>query len=400
MSEAAWFVPGRIEVLGKHTDYAGGNVLVCAIDRGISVHAEPGSDAIEAHSTASPDQVRLRPATPPTLPQGHWGRYLQTVIDRLASNFGKLAPAKLTIESDLPLASGMSSSSALVVACALTLARMNGFDEDQRWRKSLRDRVGLAGYLGAIENGRSFGELAGSLGVGTLGGSEDHVAMLCSQPDHLGLFSFDPPRIAGRVRLTENLTFTVAVSGVKAEKTGSAKGSYNRASTESSELLRRWNQATGRSDGTLARAIGSAADAAERLGRLVDDDGRLTRRLAQFVHESTELVPGGAQALAKGDLDEFGRIAAESQRWAAEGLANQVPETEALVELACGLGAYAASSFGAGFGGSVWALVERTEATAFAHAWLSAYRRRFPEHVTDASAIVTRPSGAAHPLLP
>ncbi|GAA2183759.1 galactokinase family protein [Brooklawnia cerclae] len=400
MSGAAWFAPGRIEVLGKHTDYAGGNVLVCAIDKGVSVWAEPGTDAVEARSSASADRVHLRAGTPSGLPQGHWGRYLQTVVDRLASNFASLAPARLTIESDLPLASGMSSSSALVVACALALARMNGFDEDERWTRAIRGPVDLAGYLATIENGRSFGDLAGSRGVGTLGGSEDHIAMLCSEPDRLGLFSFAPPRLVERVPLADDLAFVVAISGVRAEKTGSAREAYNQASSGAAEILRRWNQATGRSDDSLAQAVGSGDDAGERLERLVADDDRLTGRLAQFVHESAELVPGAAHALAAADLDEFGRLAAASQRWAAEGLVNQVPETRALVELAGGLGAHAASSFGAGFGGSVWALVGATDAPGFSRAWLGAYLGRFPEHTGEASTIVTRPSGAAHPLFP
>ena len=105
----AWFVPGRLEVLGKHTDYAGGNSLLAAVEQGITVELEDAACGISAVTTASPDEeLTLMPSHPGALPAGHWGGYLQAVIDRLALNFGELRPARLVIDSTLPLASGMS----------------------------------------------------------------------------------------------------------------------------------------------------------------------------------------------------------------------------------------------------------------------------------------------------
>ena len=155
MSEAAaWRVPGRVEVLGKHTDYAGGNVLVCAASQAVTAVARPltvrdaAGCGLRARSAAFPGTVSLVPGVEPDLPAGHWGRYVATAWKRLRANFGALPPAELTFSSDLPLASGMSSSSALVVASALALAdllerqiapflaglastaRVNGFETD------------------------------------------------------------------------------------------------------------------------------------------------------------------------------------------------------------------------------------------------------------------------------
>ncbi|MDO5629841.1 MAG: galactokinase family protein, partial [Mobilicoccus sp.] len=136
---AVWRVPGRIEVLGQHTDYAGGNVLVCAASQSVTATATPrppprtplttsgGSPndrrgLLSARSSAFPGTVTLEANRPVDLPAGHWGRYVATAWHRLRANFGDLPDAHLTIDSDLPLASGMSSSSALVVASALALA--------------------------------------------------------------------------------------------------------------------------------------------------------------------------------------------------------------------------------------------------------------------------------------
>jgi len=395
---SGWFSPGRIELLGKHTDYAGGNVLVCAVDRGVTATVTPGTRGIEARSAASDDVVTLQPGEDANLPAGHWGHYVNVVADRLAANFGPLRPARIAIESDLPLASGMSSSSALVVSTAMALASDNGFDTSDAWRAAIADDLALAGYLACVENGSSFGPLAGRAGVGTFGGSEDHTAMLCSLPGQLAQFSFNPASLVRRVPFPDDLALVVAVSGVRAEKTGAALAAYNGASLGVREVLSRWNGATGRDDPNLATAVASSEEAVAVLEALVAYDARLLGRLRQFVAESTVIVPGGADALARGDVAALSEMAAESQHWAAEGLHNQVPETQALVDEALGLGALASTSFGAGFGGSVWALAERASADAFAEAWLAAYRARFPEPGQDAATLVTRPAGAAHPV--
>ena len=119
-----WFVPGRLEVLGKHTDYMGGRSLLAAVDRGITatlVGVETPRARFVVSTTAVPGELSLTPGVDPGLPAGHWGNYVQAALDRLALNFGELSPARITFDSNLPLASGMSSSSALVVATALAV---------------------------------------------------------------------------------------------------------------------------------------------------------------------------------------------------------------------------------------------------------------------------------------
>ena len=167
--EVAWRVPGRVEVLGKHTDYAGGPVLVGAVDRAITAHARRarGPQSSLTATTDGGDPITLRAGVDPALEPGHWGHYLQTVLDRLTLNFGAGAAAHVSVSSDLPPASGMSSSSALVCATALALASLNGWDRDPRWIEAMPDRLPLAGYLAAVEGGRSWRDLPGTSGVGT-----------------------------------------------------------------------------------------------------------------------------------------------------------------------------------------------------------------------------------------
>jgi galactokinase len=392
-------VPGRVEVFGKHTDYAGGNVLVCAAAQGVTVTGIPtGSGGIVARSASFPDPVTLRAGVDAGLPPGHWGRYLQTAIDRLTLNFGPLPGAELRIGSDLPLASGMSSSSALIVAAALVLADLNGFRDTALWAAEIGgDRLRLASYLASVENGSTFGALDGHTGVGTLGGSEDHTAMLCGRPGELGWFGFAPVEQRQQVPWPVDHVFVIATSGVAAEKTGAARELYNRASLATREALASWNAATGRADRHLATAIRSADDASRRLLGLLPE-GYLRSRVEQFAIESEVLVPQAAAALISGDLAGFAAATVRSQQLAETHLGNQVPQTTTLAASAVRLGAVASSAFGAGFGGSVWAMVPAGDAASFGAAWLADYATAFPAEAAAATTLVTTPSTAAREL--
>ncbi|HJE51289.1 MAG TPA: galactokinase [Tessaracoccus flavescens] len=390
-----WFVPGRLEVLGKHTDYAGGRSLLAAVDRGVTVEISDDDEGFTITSTAVEGELTLTPNTIPDLPKGHWGYYVQAVLDRLVLNFGELKPARITVDSNLPLASGMSSSSALVVAVSLGLIDHNNLTQRREWAANIKDRIDLAGYMATMENGLTFGTLEGLRGVGTFGGSEDHTAMLCCKADQLTEFTFCPIEEQRSVPFPAEWAFVVAVSGVLAEKTGAALESYNNASLRARELTEAWNDATGRDDAVLADALASDEDALEGLRAISAHDPALSARLTAFVTESEVAIPRAIKALEAGDMVAFGKAAELSHRNADEALGNQIPETNRLQSLANELGATASAGFGAGFGGSVWALVPTEQAQEFADRWLSAYVNEFPQVQGTASTIVTRPSGPA-----
>jgi galactokinase len=382
-----WFVPGRIEVFGKHTDYAGGRSLVCPLERGLCIVAAPRDDAIlHVTDAVSGASTKIPLAKKDADGSADWTVYPRTVARRVARDFpGPLAGVDLALASDLPRAAGLSSSSALIVAVFTALAERNRLAEHPVWRKALVSCTELAEYLGAVEGGRSFGPLAGGSGVGTFGGSEDHAAILCGQAGHVSLFSFCPVRLEKTIRLPAGLTFVVGVSGVAAEKTGSALQLYNRASLAAAAILELWRSATGRADATLAGAVRSSAEAPERMREILRQtghpsfqSGELPGRFEQFYQESELIVPAAAEALAGNVLDALGELARRSQAGAERGLGNQVKETTELVRLALELGAVAASAFGAGFGGSVWALVESLKAATFREEWAKAYRRKLP----------------------
>ena len=392
----AYYVPGRIELLGKHTDYAGGRSLLCAAERGIRLVAAPRTDArVRIVDARSGERVELELSAglaPPPSP-GHWATYPVTVARRIASNFPgppSLRGADLAFASDLPPAAGLSSSSALVVAVFTALAAVNGLERRPEYRANIRSVLDLAGYLGTVENGQSFRALSGGggdAGVGTFGGSEDHTAILCSQAGVLRQYAFCPVRHERDVAFPRGWRLVIAVSGVVADKTGGARERYNRAAAQAAAILAAWCRATKRSDATLAAALASAPDAPAQLRRIVG--GSLGRRLEQFLAESTEIIPAAAEVLARGDIAALGPLVDRSQQLAERCLENQVAETIGLARRARELGAAAASAFGAGFGGSVWALVPEEAAPEFRAQWAEVYRQDFPAVAPRAEFFVT-----------
>jgi galactokinase len=400
----AIFVPGRVEVLGKHTDYAGGRSLIAAAEQGIGLVAVPREDAIIRAWAVDVGERREFPFSAGLVPGvGHWSNYPMTVARRLARNFpGPLRGANLAFAGDLPIAAGMSSSSALVVACFMALAAANGLRERDAFRENLSTAEDLAEYLGCIENGQTFRGLAGDTGVGTFGGSEDHTAMLCSQPGMLSGYSYCPARLERRIPMPAGHVFAIASSGVAAEKTGPAMEKYNRASRLAAGVARAWRQATGRADPHIAAALASArpAAAAARIRGILAAAGplaskELVSRFEHFLAENEEIVPAAGDALDAGDLEVFGRLADRSQELAETLLGNQVPETRFLARCARDLGARAASGFGAGFGGSVWALVRREDAHEFCVLWADQYRESFPVAAERAAFFLTGAGPAA-----
>ncbi|HEY8549359.1 MAG TPA: galactokinase family protein [Vicinamibacterales bacterium] len=393
-----YFVPGRVEVLGKHTDYAGGRSLLCAAERGFLVSARPRRDdrvtVIDVvHGAAA--TFRLSPDQEPC---PHWHNYPSTVVRRIVRNFGApLEGVDIAIGSDLPRASGMSSSTALIIATFLAIADRNGLPARAPWQREITCTEDLAAYLGTVENGSSFGTLTGDRGVGTHGGSQDHTAILCAEPGRLVRYRFGPVAREATVPLHDRV-FVVASSGITASKAGEARDRYNRAVDTLHALLRIWQARTGETPPTLGQLLGQDPEALERLRRYVDDTPQpgfaphvLRNRLEQFVLEALVVVPGATQALEAGDFATFGELVDRSQRAAEGWLENQIPETSALARLARSLGAEAASAFGAGFGGSVWALVPTADADRFAAAWREAYAARFPALADRAEFFPTRP---------
>jgi galactokinase len=401
--EARRFTPGRIEIFGKHTDYAGGHSLLAAVPRGIALAARRRTDGIVRVGDIFDGQVvEMNPAV--DTPAHYHGiqRYVHVVAHRLFVNFpGCDLGINMAIASDLPRASGLSSSSALCVGVALALIKRAGLRDRPEWQQHLRRVHDLAWYLGSVENGVDFPGLPGTSGIGVRGGSEDQTAILACKTEHVSLYRFLPVTPLGETRMPVDWSFVIASSGIQADKADSVKDRYNRASNGARALHDLWNRRSGEPAQSLSAAMAGGPRVVERLEKWIDGDGAFTAgelrtRLHHFVRE-TARGPQAAQAFRDANREALGQLSADSQRDAHELLGNQIPETIALAHLARDIGAFASSSFGAGFGGSVWATVPTAEAQRFGEEWVRAYAQRMP-HVGMVDWFVARPGPPATEL--
>lgn len=459
---AAFWVPGRIEVVGKHTDYAGGRSLLCAVTKGFAVVSADRQDAVcrvlasfelagmedEASVTlaaAAADGSSAR--TTATTPDG-WARYPAVAARRLSRNFGISLGADIAFSCDLPEASGMSSSSAVVIVTFLALAARNDLASSKpEFTARLASAEALCHYLGCIENGQDCGpELPGDAGVGTFGGSEDHTAILLCRANEMRQYAYCPTRLEKTVSFPSEWRIVVAVSGATAQKGAERLRDYNDAVVLARQAAAaaiaapppaddddvnggegHSNAAPSSPQPPLATLAALVAETAGRLSVPCDHDsvqedmltriarhgdgasnhgaagsdspapaGALTRRFAQFFEESEVIVPRVTAAIAASDASTLGPLVDRSQQLTESHLRNTLDETEWLPVAARRHGAIAASVFGAGFGGSVWALSATADAAErLRAAWRDEYFERFPERKALARFFVMSPGPGA-----
>jgi len=206
MKHEVW-APGRVNLIGEHIDYHGLPVLPMALRQRIRVRFEKRPDRRIRAASASYGarefdwSERLQPAA-----AGDWENYLRAAAQAVGGRWGTGRGVDAEIESDLPAAAGLSSSSALIVAFTLCLLQANGW------------RAGFAELMDVLPEGEQF--------VGTRGGGMDHAASLGSREGCASLVSFRPVGIR-HIPVPPDWGFLVAHSLETAEKSGPARDAYN-----------------------------------------------------------------------------------------------------------------------------------------------------------------------------
>ena len=255
--------PGRVNLIGEHTDYNGLPVLPIAIDRAVRIEfrvvGEPVVRLDSAGARFAPLTFQLkRPIQPAE--QGDWSNYVRAAARGLLES-GLLGADPLpcgikgTVSGDVPIAAGLSSSSALVVASALGMLRANGVGVGGAGAGDGRGEVvaermaagGVAGAgarRGAADAGRTEVprlELAALMAraerfVGLEGGGMDQAACLFGEAGHALRIEFEPLRVT-KVAVPEGWRWVVASSLVRAEKSGGAREAYNERARQCREAL-------------------------------------------------------------------------------------------------------------------------------------------------------------------
>jgi galactokinase len=301
-----------VNLIGEHTDYNDGLALPFAIDRGVTVTAEPlAGDRIEARALGESDDFEL---ADPGRTEG-WRAFVRGAVAELTAAGHELRPCRLTIESDLTPGVGLSSSAALETALCLALLG-----------EEPADRVELAKLCSRVENDW----------VGAHTGLLDQLAALCSEPGHAVRIDFASLELEPVPLELHDWTLVTLDSGAVHSI---ADSGYNERRRECREACAQLGIATLR-------------DATE-----IDGLPEPLRARARHVITENARVDAMVAALRSGDLEQVGRLLDASHASLRDDYAASVPEVEATVERLKAAGAVGARMVGGGFGGAVLALL-------------------------------------------
>jgi len=317
-------VPGRVNLIGEHIDYHGLAVLPMAIGRSVRVKFGARGDRKILVASAGYGRRQFEwTASLECAAPGDWENYVRAAAQAVSRKWGVGVGIEAEIESDLPPAAGLSSSTALLVAVALCLLRANGIDAT------------FEELMEILPEGEQF--------VGTRGGGMDHAAVLASARGCALLIEFEPLPAVRHIPIPRDWAFLVAHSLERAEKSGPRREEYNARRAAGTAALKRLGYRSYRE--VLARI---PEELPETMAR------RLTgRERDSFLHVTTEAlrVWGAVQAMERGEPDLFGRVLNESHASLRDRLKVSCPALDRLVEAARESGALGARLTGAGFGG-------------------------------------------------
>ncbi|MFN2149421.1 MAG: galactokinase [Anaerolineales bacterium] len=356
----AAYAPGRIEVLGNHTDYNEGYVLSAAIQLGTFFLAAP-SNSTTCRLVAGDlmREVKFDLQDVARADADIWANYVKGVFAELQSH--RTVPSGFLgmFLSCLPLGSGLSSSAALEISAALALCRLYQID------------------LAPLSLAR-IGQQAEHDYAGVKSGLLDQITSLLGKANHLVMTDFRSLDIS-TVPLGGQASFIVCDTGVKHAL---IDGEYNERRAQCEAAARGFA-------GILDHPVSSLRDVSmaewkQAAGRI---DPAAAQRAAHPIGEN-ERVLAGRRLLEQGDLIGFGKLMFESHESSRHYFGNSTPQLDFIVDTAARLpGALGARLTGGGFGGSAVLLVHPRDTRTVARAVAFAYNREFGRPCTTRTVI-------------
>ena len=317
-----WFrAPGRVNLIGDHTDYNEGFVLPVAIDLSCIVRATPNEEGVvRVRWESVDDEIELAAdgGTDPHDVEQVWGRYAAGVVGTLAERGRPAVGMDAVVSSTIPLGAGLSSSAALEVALGLALCDVAAFELPQ------------------LELARACQD-AEQIATGVPCGIMDQLASLAGKNNHALLIDCRSLDVRP-IRLPPRLAVLIVHSGV------------SRALVDSEYAERR------ESCEAMAALLGLDA-LRDATPELVADEPR-----ARHVVSENARVLEAAEALSAGNVAALGPLLNESHRSLRDDFDVSTPELDALASALVDAGAVGARLTGAGFGGCVVGLASRDEA--------------------------------------
>ncbi|MFO7820781.1 MAG: galactokinase [Lentisphaeria bacterium] len=330
--------PGRLEILGNHTDYNEGVVLSVAVDKVTYFAASPAEGkSCRLHDLRDGSHRSFSIADiSDNIEDGDWANYIKGIIIELEDRGMDVPGFDACILSDIPLSAGMSSSAALEISSAYGLGSLTGTELPWiEWAK--------------------IGQACENKVVGARTGLLDQFSTICGRAGQL-VFSDFRSLETSNVPIPDNTALIIANSMVKHNLTNE----YN----ERRESCEKAAEAVSRADADVQ----SLRDVTPEMLKKCKGNMDITsyRRAVHIVEENLRVF-NGIKALQKGDIEAFGKLMYDSHESSRVNFENSCPELDSLVDLGKSLpGALGARLSGGGFGGITVHLVRQNEAKDYA----------------------------------
>ncbi|MFN2475244.1 MAG: galactokinase [Chthoniobacterales bacterium] len=343
MSTASAYAPGRVELLGNHTDYNGGVVLAAAIDRGITVTGTArGDDRITIASSLTNESVdvSLREIAPRS--EQKWANYPLGVVEQFQKHGDAISGFDARVTGDVPAGAGLSSSAALEVATAGLLMKLNDLQIEPLEVAKLCQRA---------EN--EF--------VGVRSGLLDQATSVLGRADHLVYLDFTSIEVQ-TIPFPAGFALVIVESGAKHSLLA---GQYNARREECAAAAKALGVAS------LREVTPVALEAAR-----ASLDPLLYRRAAHIVGEN-DRVWRAVAALKSGDAAAVGELMDASHESSRVNFENSSDELDLLVSIARSVpGVLGSRLTGGGFGGGTVTLAEAERAALIADEMRAEYAKR------------------------
>lgn len=369
-AEPTWTAraPGRVNLIGDHTDYNGGFVLPAAIDREVRIAARPRGDRrvrLVSTSYAAPANIDLDKLEPPTGAAG-WSRYFHGVAEQLELKGLRLPGLDIVVASDIPFGAGLSSSAAFEVGVITLFNAIVGGGLSPR-------EVALLGQ--SAEHGRFVRVNCGIMDqYASALGCAGHALMI----DCHTLMSHLVPIDSSSVSL-------MIVDSNKKRSLGASE--YNTRCRECEAALVRLGEAAGQMFPSLRHIPAAVLD---RHGASLEEN--LHRRVRHNLTENARVL-AFAKAMAAGDFATAGRLVNESHASLRDDYQTSCEELDFIVaKIQAHPAAYGSRITGGGFGGCAVALVKPGTEEAIFASFAASYRERFG---AAPSLIVSQPAEGA-----
>jgi len=340
--------PGRVNLIGEHTDYNSGLVLPIALEYACFVASAPNNAGMLRIRSENNQESRAWPIAdvPRQEPSRDWSDYVLGVAVEIHRMGHPLQPVDLLIQSDVPLGAGLSSSAALEVSAALALLRDRSIPPLELARIARRAENNFAGMPCGVMDQY----------VSVFGQENAAILIDCLTLEHRP------------VRLPDGIEIAAVNSMVKHELGQSAYRDRVRECGDAVEKIQR-----------RYPNVGSLREIASReLDALEPTIPDAVLRRARHVTSENERVEAFVAACERGDIEEMGRLLVASHRSLQHDYEVSCPELDFLVDAALAIpGVLGARMTGGGFGGCIVALMEHGRYDEFAESISRAYQQQY-----------------------